>query len=831
MQQKTLRKILIMALILTFVHGIVGSPGSLGKSQKQDAFEDTGTFKMFIKEMPVGTITSSLDRDGRYKRTMKLAMAGQTVEYDMDITPDAERIWKSIDIQNPAFGKIRATRTDNKVSYTIKGETKSVSLPPDYTLYDDFGLIFESLMLRKYDMQKGGPQTFKRFRVPETAIPGPLIDVEAEYLGEDRRTIGGREWTFLTFNWKVMGIVVKYWTDRDMKIYMTYSPSDQSAGVRDGFEALLEPADTEAQLSKADFDVTKKTLMVPLRDGVRLATDVYFPQAEGTKLPVILIRTPYKKEMSEVEGYYYAKRGYATAIQDVRGRFASEGDWEPFVNEAEDGYDSIEWLARQEWSAGKIGMIGSSYLGWTQLWAAAEKPPHLVTIIPNVAPPDPFFNIPYEYGSFFTLAALWWAEIVEREATAELSMKTFLEINNRRYAGILDDLPVIDIDKKIFGKENPYWRKWIIHNVNDAYWEKANYLDKMKDLDIPVFLQSGWYDGDGIGTKLAYLRLKKSKNKHIKLIVGPWEHTDTSSSSARGHDVGEEAVIDLQRQYLRWFDFWLKGVKNGILEEPLVSLYVIGSKIWLHANTYPLPQTRFQKLYLTSVLGANTLRGDGKLVPEIPAGQKEYDSYTYDPADPTPAWSFRFSEGGREGYEKITSTRRDILVFETKPLDKPLTLAGPLTAKIYASSSAVDTDWFVSFYIVTDKEEHIPMTPHGKGTVRARFRNSTRRPELLERGRVYEYDIDLWHTGWTLESGWKLRVEVSSAFFPYFSRNLNTGGHNEMETAHVPAQQRIYHSEKYPSHIVLPVIEIMNGKESIESPALETHKKQIRRQN
>ncbi len=809
MKQKTIRRLIFCAFILAFVPGITGSTRSLGSPQGPEAFEDSGTFKMFIKGMPVGTITSSLDKAGRYKRTMKLSMAGQTVEYDMTVTPDEKGNWKSIEIVNPAFGRIEAGRTEDEASYTIKGQTKSVSLPSDYVLYDDFGLIFESLMLRKYDLQKKGKQSFKRFRIPEAAIPGDLIDIEVEYLGEDVRTIGGREWTFLTFNWKIMGIAVKYWVDKDLRIYMTYSPSDQSAGVRVGFEALMEPADTEPLLSKPEYEVIKKTVLVPLRDGVKLSTDIYFPQVKDPQFPVILIRTPYKKEMSEVEGYYYAKRGYITAIQDVRGRFASEGAWEPFVNEAEDGYDSIEWLAGQRWSTGKIGMIGSSYLGWTQLWAAAEKPPHLVTVIPNVAPPDPFFNIPYEYGAFFTLAALWWAEIVEKEATAELSMKTYLEINNRRYAEVLDDLPVVDIDKKVFGKENPYWRRWILHNVNDAYWEKANYLDKLKELDIPVFLQSGWYDGDGIGTKLAYLRLKESKNKNIKLVVGPWEHTDTSSSSARGHDVGEEAVIDLQRQYVRWFDYWLKGIKNGILEEPLVSLYVIGSKKWLHADSYPLPQSRFEKLYLTSSQGANTLRGDGKLTWKIPEGQKEFDSFTYDPEDPTPAWSFRFSEGGREGYKRITSTRSDILVFETEPLDSELTIAGPLAAKIYASTSALDTDWFVSFYIVTDEEEHIPMTPHGKGTIRARFRNSTRRPELLEKEKIYEYNIDLWHTGWTLEMGWKLRVEVTSAFFPYFSRNLNTGGHNEMETKHVPARQKIYHSKEFPSHILLPVIRTM----------------------
>jgi putative CocE/NonD family hydrolase len=197
---------------------------------------------------------------------------------------------------------------------------------------------------------------------------------------------------------------------------------------------------------------------IPMRDRVKLSTDLYFPETsqENEKFPVILIRTPYKKEMSELEGLNWAKNGYVCAIQDVRGRFASQGEWEPMVNEAKDGYDTIEWLAVQEWSTGKVGMIGGSYLGMVQLQAAVQKPPHLVTIIPNVAPPDPFFNIPYEYGSFMTWGALWWAEVVETEATADLSGKKLFKTLEGKDEDFFKTLPVIDLDKKLFGKENHY---------------------------------------------------------------------------------------------------------------------------------------------------------------------------------------------------------------------------------------------------------------------------------------------------------------------------------------------------------------------------------------
>jgi len=694
-----------------------------------------------------------------------------------------------------------------------------VDLPADYILYDDFGMLFESAMLKQYDMEKGGMQTFTRFRIPES-FPGFVIETEVEYARNETRKIQGSDRTFLVFKVKSLGALGYYWTDPELRVCLTEAPAEQVAGVREGFEELLTAKEVDPLLSKPDYGIRRETIMIPMRDGVRLATDLYFPVSKQKTFPVILIRTPYKKDMNELDGKYYAQRGYITAIQDVRGRFGSEGDWEPVVNEAVDGYDTIEWLASQEWAAGKIGMVGASYLGWVQLLAASQKPPHLTTIIPNVPPSDPFYNLPYEYGSFFMLGALWWAEVVESEATAELSQKTIFEIDDRDYEKDLVHLPVIDLDKRILGKENTYWRNWIRHNQHDSYWENGCYQEKLETLDIPVFLQSGWFDGDGIGAKLAYLHLKKSKNEHIKLILGPWGHTDQGSSSYQGKDMGEAAAVDLQKLYLRWFDYWLKGIDNQIIEEPLVQMYTLNSQKWLKADTYPLPQTQFTKLYLMSEKGANTLKGDGRLSWEMPDEGNDYDTYIYDPADPTPAWQFRFRDKGRKGYEAITGSRQDILVFETEPFDRPLTIAGPVSAKLYAASSAKDTDWFVIFQAISDKDEVIPLgNPWGRGTVRARYRNSMRIPELLEKGKIYEYSIDLWHTGITFEKGWRIRIEVTSAFFPFFSRNLNTGGLNEMETHFLKAEQKIYHSKKSPSHLLLPVVDLNleAGKKAAET--------------
>jgi putative CocE/NonD family hydrolase len=289
------------------------------------------------------------------------------------------------------------------------------------------------------------------------------------------------------------------------------------------------------------------------------------------------------------------------------------------------------------------------------------------------------------------------------------------------------------------------------------------------------------------------------------MIVGPWGHTDMASTQLDGEEMGEEAGIDLLKLYRRWFDYWLKGIDTKILEEPLVQLYAMRSRQWLKADTYPLPGTRFTPFYLSSTDGANTSGGDGVLQKEMPATGKSHDEYEYDPGKPTPAPSHVFRSKGYKKYSHLVSSRKDILVYQTPPLEEPLTIVGPVSAVLYASSSAPDTDWFVSFEAVKADGKVMPLC---KGTIRARFRNSFKEPELLEKDKIYKYNLDLWHTGITFEKGYRIRIEVTSAFFPLFSRNLNTGGHNEMEKEYVKATQRIYHTQEYPSHLLLPVVKI-----------------------
>lgn len=566
--------------------------------------------------------------------------------------------------------------------------------------------------------------------------------------------------------------------------------------------AITLPCNSSAACGQAYLG--SNTVMIPMRDGVKLATDLYFPGKGSAPSPVILMRTPYGKEILKGYGEFYSGHGYVLAAQDVRGRFESQGKWEPFVNEGEDGYDSIEWLAGQSWSTAKVGMCGGSYSGSAQFFAAVLKPPHLVTIIPNITPAMPFDNLPYERGVLLLGWAIRWTDIIENAKSSSDIAKKVREGFLRDWHSIFNHLPVIDLDKEVLGKEHAYWREWVKHNADDSYWEKVDYLEALEELDIPVFLQSGWYDGGNRGTKLAYSRLSRSKNRYIKMIVGPWIHSDQSSTHLYGQYMGEDAGIDLFELYRRWFDYWLKGKDNGIPEEPLVQVYNMGPNHWLEADTYPLSNTSFTKFFLTSEKGANSSRGDGALQLQMSSSGKQYDSYIYDPGDPSPCFHTYLKKRASEQYNDLVCSRSDILVYETAPFERPLTIAGPISAVLYASSSARDTDWCVTLYGV---DENGVIYPIGMtwGVLRARFRNSMRSPEFLEKDGIYEYTIDLSHTGITLSKGERIRLEISSAAYPEYSRNLNTGGHNEMETEYVSAHQRIYHTEKYPSHLLLPV--------------------------
>ncbi|MCP4593581.1 MAG: CocE/NonD family hydrolase [bacterium] len=778
-------------------------------------FSDTGRFLVYKNEERIVTIQFKWSADGTFENERTLTLGGQSASSRMKILPTGDGPWSEISLDSP-LGAVSVVRDGGICRVDCSQGTETVSLEPGVVLWENWAPALLSQVVRKYDRSALGDQKFAVYALPKTTTEASL-----EFLDTVERTISGRDRSFNRYRFSLAGFDLVLWADRAGKIYLADVPSQHSAYVREGYELLRRAPESDPSLSAPDRAVvTEPGVRVLTRDGIALATDIYRPKGID-RAPVILVRTASKKEMYELPARYFARRGYAVAVQDCRGRFGSDGVWVPIVHEAEDGYDTIEWLAGQPWSTGKVGMIGASYQAWTQWLAAGQCPPHLATIIPNVSPPDPFYAFPYDHGVFALTGAIWWADVLETEASADLSGAAYQRIEQKDYHRLLRELPVIELDKTVLGKKNRSWRDWIAHPTDDDYWKRASVLDRMKDVNIPVFHQSGWFDMDGMGTKLNYLRMASHGHPHQRLILGPWGYAGAGSRRYGDRDFGPEAVIDLQRAQLRWLDHWLKGVENGVPNEPPVNVFVMGSNRWMRGDAYPLRETRYEAWYLSSRGRANTSRGDGWLTRAAPPKKARPDTYTYDPGTPTPdptvfpgdEESGTDGTGGRsteelkearEGYHaKVTRSRRDILVYESSRFREPYTFAGPISAVLYAESSAADTDWFVRL-IEVDSEGKLTVLTQGK--IRARFRNSMSKPEPLVRGEVYEYHLDLRHTAITIPEKHRLRVEVASAAFPTYSRNLNTGGHNESETGYVPAKQRIFHDARYPSHILLPVI-------------------------
>ena len=591
-----------------------------------------------------------------------------------------------------------------------------------------------------------------------------------------------------------------------------------------GYESHAQAPDP-GKFSVEQFDVQEtRGHKVAMRDGVRLSVDVFQPQAAG-KYPAILLITPYSN--NSVAGAqrfkWFARRGYVVAVADSRGRFDSEGEWDPFTAlHKTDGYDLVEWLAGQPMCSGKVGMLGGSYLGWTQWWTATQAPPSLRTIVPEVAPPDAFYNAPYQNGVLVSWA-MDWAAVMAGRVGQVVDNGPYGGFGNNRVRDYMP-LPYLKLAERRGALDAPWFEKWIQGNLATSdYWRGIAYQtpEAYAAAGIPTLNITGWFDANYPGSPRNYLGMKQHGStpeaRRPRLVIGPWQHSFNRDRKVGEFDYGAEAIIDWDGYVCRWFDHYLKGIDNGLENDPPVSVFVMGRNRWQAEQDWPLPQTQWTKYYLQSGGKANSRDGDG-LLTTTPVGPLAVtdahasDAYTYDPAQPTRS---PFTGGHLE--EGAIDTRKapagsDVLVYTTPVLEADLEVIGPISAKLYAATSARDTDWMVRL---------IDVRPNGyaallcDGVMRARHRDPAQagafNPEQLseiEPNRVYEYSIDFWRgTANVFEKGHRLRIEISSSYFPYYLRNLNTGADNiGLETQSVVAEQKIYHTAEYPSHVVLPVI-------------------------
>lgn len=550
---------------------------------------------------------------------------------------------------------------------------------------------------------------------------------------------------------------------------------------------------------------------VVMRDGVGLVADIYRP-AGGGRYPVLLTRTPYDRRGSLEVGPALASHGYIVVLQDTRGRYASEGVFDPFRSEAADGYDTVEWAAALPGSDGKVGTFGGSYVGATQLLAAGARPPHLVAIHPAFTASEYYEGWTYQGGALMQWFTSSWAsglseDTLQRRATERASPWTWV-----------DTLPVAAyrvLEPPTASELAPYYRNWLAHETADDYWRAVRVKDRYGEMTVKALHQAGWNDIFSRGSIENYMGLRAGAatpeaRAGQRLIVGPWGHTPTLAEGRVG-DVtfGKGAEVDDAEMLLKWADWSLKDVANEYATGAPVRLFIMGANVWRDEQEFPLARARSTRYYLHAAKGANSSTGDGRLSTDRPREEKP-DRFEYDPANPVRTLGGRLCCGKTHlpyhpgpADQRPNESRPDVLVYSTGPLVKDMEVTGFVSAEVWAASSAVDTD-FTAMLVDVDPSGYARYL--ADGILRARYRTSRERPEPLQPGRIERYEIDLGATANVFKAGHQLRLYVSSSNFPRFDRNLNTGEPVATGTRMVKADQAIYHDARHPSALLLPVV-------------------------
>jgi putative CocE/NonD family hydrolase len=559
----------------------------------------------------------------------------------------------------------------------------------------------------------------------------------------------------------------------------------------------------------AEYKVTiEHGVHVKMRDSVLLTADVYRPNTQG-KFPVLLERTPYNRAGESGMANRLAANGYVVILQDTRGRYESDGEFYPFRNESQDGYDTVEWAAQLEYSNGKVGMFGGSYVGATQMLAAMERPPHLVSILPYVTGSEYYDGWTYQNGVLMQWFSSSWTSILAVDTLGRQSL------NNPLTREWVAQLPVESypiLQPPPVTKLAPYFHDWIEHEVDDSYWQKWRVSDHYGDMNVQGLHIAGWHDLFLKGSIKNYTGLRDGGStpqvrSGQRLLIGPWGHAPTSPAGKIGDVVfGKNAVLDYVGTTLKWFDYTLKSVKNEYASAAPVRLFVMGDNVWRDEQEFPLARTRYTRYYLHSSRRANGLIGDGKLDIVLPKSERA-DQFDYDPNNPVPTIGGRLCCGEVLAPgpfdQRPNESRVDVLVFSTPSLKEDLEVTGFITVELYAASSAVDTD-FTALLADVDANGYSRFLTDG--IVRARYRDTTSRAQVIEPGKTYKYVIDLWATSNVFKAGHQLRLYISSSNFPRFNRNLNTSEKMLGSSRSVVAHQTIYHDDKNASALILPVI-------------------------
>lgn len=536
-----------------------------------------------------------------------------------------------------------------------------------------------------------------------------------------------------------------------------------------------------------------------MRDGAKLAANVYFPEGDGP-FPVLLNRTPYGKDTAlrakRVTSYVEAQ--YVVVHMDVRGRGNSEGVFDSNFQEIEDGFDSIEWCGTQSWSTGSVGTYGGSYEGWTALYPTRlQSQYHKAAFLMCTPSMHPFHEGSYHAGVPGSLRALW-AMYTSGKTNKE-------QIHNLDWEAAANVRPLKDAMASL-GLATSYLDEHMKHEVFDDYYKRLWPDGVMNRTIVPCYHVTGWFDDNQKGTldhfpALALQHPDPAVRRAQKLLIGPWPHRLSIDTSKLGDfDYGPHSMVPLQKEAIRWFDHWLKGIDNGVTTEPRCRMFLMGENRWIETDTFPVSEARERAFLLGASGPANSLLGAGVLSEAHSSSQAS--TFSYNPARPapTPFWKEQFQNGTNEDLRPI-QRRDDVLVFTSAQLGEALDVVGMLKAELYVSTSALDTDFVAR---LSDVAPDGYAQRLNTGILRLRFRDGYERMKVVTPGEVMKIEIDVWATGHRFEAGHRVRLDVTSSAFPTWAPNLNTGGNVWEETTPIVAQNTVHHCARYPSRLVLP---------------------------
>jgi len=553
-----------------------------------------------------------------------------------------------------------------------------------------------------------------------------------------------------------------------------------------------------------------KDVAVPMRDGVVLRADLLLPKGAG-RFPTLVYRTPYNKESALRTAKTFSNavaRGYAVVLQDVRGRYASDGEFNAYRNEGHDGYDTIEWAAKQSWSDGNVGTFGLSYPGAVQWLAAVENPPHLKAMVPAMTFSTPR-NFIYSGGLFDGSWIDWiWFNIApdvrsRKGLPGPKTHKEAAEAWEHEHQRLQEFLPLRDLpDLKDI---SPFYYQWLSHPAADPWWDWAELRNKYDRVHAAVLNLSGWYDEaygpDGATTNFNGLLAarRNEKDPRTRTVMGPWTHGGEEESRSGEREFGPSAPIDYDELILRWMDHYVRGMDNGADRDSRVRIFVMGENFWRDEDAWPLERARSESFYLASKSADDRA---GSLVRFVANSSYPDSTFLSDPATPL---ADPYSAYGAHDYRQLAG-RGDTLVFDTEPLQANWEVTGPVRAEVYLSATCRDLDLWVRLLDVAPDGTAFNLMSPGLDVLRASYRNEFRRPEYLKGGQTIRLNLDRLLTSNTFLAGHCIRAQISGAFFPHFSRNLQTGASEATTSRMVPCKIRILHDKDHPSRLILPVV-------------------------